>query len=176
MISVFLQKWIALLLSMIAALSLGGVKWKDAMAGHDFPIIAPETRVEGDLRVMSFNVRCEDVNGTPAVLRRGIVAREILKVAPDVLGVQEATPQWMTWLQAMLPSYACVGVARDNGKTAGRQGESCPIFYLKEKYELQDHGDFWLRPRRRLPPGVHLGAAAGEGDGRPFRSREHASG
>ena len=144
MLSVLLQKWIALLLSMIAALSLGGVTWKDAMAGHDFPVITPETKAEGDLRVMSFNVRCEDVNGTPAALRRGIVAREILKVAPDVLGAQEATPTWMTSLQSLLPAYGCVGVARDNGKTVARQGESCPIFYLKEKYDLLDHGDFWL--------------------------------
>ena len=145
MMSVLLQKMIAAFLTLIAALSLPGViQWKDGMAGKEFPIIPPETKAEDDLRVMSFNVRCEDVNGTPAILRRNIVVREILKVAPDVLGVQEATPIWMTTLQAMLPAYGCVGVARDNGKTAARKGESCPIFYLKEKYDLLDHGDFWL--------------------------------
>ena len=145
MFSVLLQKIIAAFLTLIATLSLPGmVQWKDGMAGRDFPIIAPEEKAAEDLRVMSFNVRCEDVNGTPAVLRRNIVVREILKVAPDVLGVQEATPIWMSILQVMLPAYACVGVARDNGKTVARQGESCPIFYLKEKYELLDHGDFWL--------------------------------
>ena len=144
MFSVLMQKIISMFLTFMAALSIGGIQWKDGMAGKDFPIIPPETKAEDDARIMSFNVRCEDVNGTPAILRRNIVVREILKVAPDVLGVQEATPIWMTTLQAMLPAYGCVGVARDNGKTAARQGESCPIFYLKEKYDLLDHGDFWL--------------------------------
>ena len=145
MFTALLQRMIAVFLTLIAALSLpGAIQWKDAMAGHEFPIIAPETKAEGDVRVMSFNVRCEDVNGTPAVLRRSIVVREILKVMPDTIGLQEATPIWMTTLQAMLPAYGCVGVARDNGKTAARKGESSPIFYLKEKYDLLDHGDFWI--------------------------------
>ena len=144
MFSVLFQKIIALFLTLMASLSIAGVKWKDGMAGREFPIIPPTEKAEDDLRVMSFNVRCADVNGTPAMLRRNIVVREILKVAPDVLGVQEATPEWMVVLQAMLPAYGCVGMARDNGRTVARQGESCPIFYLKEKYDLLDHGDFWL--------------------------------
>ncbi len=144
MFSVLMQKIISMFLTLMAALSVGGIQWKDGMAGKDFPLIAPEAKAAEDTRIMSFNVRCEDVNGTPAILRRNIVVREILKVAPDVLGAQEATPTWMTALQAMLPAYGCVGVARDNGKTVARQGESCPIFYLKEKYDLLDHGDFWL--------------------------------
>ena len=138
------QKFVSLFLTFIAALSISGVQWKDGMAGREFPRIAPTVKEADDLRVMSFNVRCEDVNGTPAALRRQIVVREILKVAPDVLGVQEATPTWMAALQSMLPAYGSVGVARDNGRTVARQGESCPIFYLKEKYELLEHGDFWL--------------------------------
>ena len=144
MVSVILQKWIALLLSMIAALSLGGIKWKDSMAGYEFPLIPPAEKAAEDVRVMSFNVRCADVNGTPAALRRDIVAREILKVMPDTLGAQEATPEWMAALQALLPAYGCVGVARDNGREVARKGESSPIFYRKDKFELLDHGDFWL--------------------------------
>ncbi len=145
MLSTLLQKIIAMFLTLIAAMSIPGtIQWKDAMAGHEFTIIAPEEKAEGDVRVMSFNVRCADVNGTPAVLRRNIVVREILKVQPDTLGVQEATPEWMNVLQAMLPAYACVGVARDNGSSVARLGESCAIFYLKEKYTLLNHGDFWL--------------------------------
>ena len=145
MFSSLLQKIIAVFLTLIAALSIpGAIKWKDSMEGHEFPIISPEDKAEEDVRVMSFNVRCTDVNGTPAALRRNIVVSEILKVSPDTLGIQEATPGWMSVLQAMLPEYDCVGVARDNGKTTVRRGESCPIFYLKDKYTLLDHGDFWL--------------------------------
>ena len=144
MLSGLLQKFVSLFLALIASFSISGLPWKDGMAGRAFPVIPPAQKAESDLRVMSFNVRCEDVNGTPAALRRQIVAREILKVAPDVLGVQEATPLWMTALGALLPAYGSVGVARDNGLTVARQGESCPIFYLKETYSLLEHGDFWL--------------------------------
>lgn len=143
MFYVIIQKIISVLLSLIV-LAIPGIKWKDSMDGHAFPIISAEEKAPDTVRVMSFNIRCEDVNGTPALLRRNIVIREILKVAPDILGIQEATPAWMITLKTLLPAYGCVGISRDNGKTIFRKGESCPIFYLKEKYELVDNGDFWL--------------------------------
>lgn len=141
----FLQKIIAALLSM-TALFTGAfrIQWDDRMAGHDFPLIEAGEKAEGDLRVMSMNVRCEDNNGVPRVARKHLVVKEILKLRPDSLGVQEATPEWMLSLQADLPEYGSVGVARDNGKSVFRWGESCAIFYLREKLELLDHGDFWL--------------------------------
>ena len=140
-----LQKWIALFLSMMAIFSASAaIHWGDSMEGHDFEIIAPTEKAAEDVRVMSFNIRCTDVNGTPAALRRTIVAREIMKIKPDSFGVQEATPTWMNALKALLPEYACVGVARDNGLSVGGIGEYSAVFYLREKYEVLDHGDFWL--------------------------------
>ncbi|MCR5782855.1 MAG: endonuclease/exonuclease/phosphatase family protein [Clostridia bacterium] len=144
MFASLLQKFISLLLTLIAAFSLSCIKWRDGMEGHNFPIIPQEEKAAEDVRVMSFNVRCADVNGVPQILRIDPVIREILRVQPDLLGAQEATPEWMAVLQTMLPAYGCVGVSRDNGKTVARQGEAAPIFYLKEKYELVDHGDFWI--------------------------------
>ena len=141
----FLQKLIVFLLSTVTTFSFSAaVKWKDSMKGHEFELIAPTAKAEEDVRVMSFNIRCKDVNGTPAALRRSIVAREILKIKPDSFGVQEATPLWMAALEALLPEYACVGVARDNGLSVGGIGEYSAVFYLREKYELLDHDDFWL--------------------------------
>ena len=144
MFSVFMQRVVSMFLTLIAALSLTGVQWKDSMAGHEFEIISPAEKAAEDVRVMSFNVRYTDVNGTPAPLRYSIVAREIMKIAPDSFGVQEATPLWMAALEALLPAYACVGVARDNGLSVGGIGEYSAVFYLREKYDLLDHGDFWL--------------------------------
>ncbi|MBQ7549057.1 MAG: endonuclease/exonuclease/phosphatase family protein [Clostridia bacterium] len=151
MFSVFLQKIISLFLTVTAALSVSCIQWKDGMAGHDFPIIAPTQKAEGDVRVMSFNVRCNDVNDVPRILRRDLVVREILKVKPDTLGVQEATPEWMAYLKFMLPAYGCVGLSRDNGKTVFRKGEASAIFYLKERYDLVDHGDFWISDTPDVP-------------------------
>ena len=139
-----MQKLVALLLTLISALSLGSSNWKDSMKGHTFERIAPAAKAAEDVRIMSFNVRCTDVNGVPSPLRHNIVAREILSIRPDSFGVQEATPLWMPALEAMLPEYACVGVARDNGLSVGGIGEYSAVFYLREKYDLLDHGDFWL--------------------------------
>ncbi len=140
-----IQKLIALLLSITAFFSAAaGEKLGDSMAGHDYPAIAPTEKADEDVRVMSFNIRNTDVNGVPAPMRRDLVVREILAIRPDSFGVQEATVTWMASLRSLLPEYASVGVARDNGLTLAGIGEYGAVFYLREKYELLDHGDFWL--------------------------------
>ncbi|MBQ4604429.1 MAG: endonuclease/exonuclease/phosphatase family protein, partial [Clostridia bacterium] len=65
----------------------------------------------------------------------------IEKHFPDSFGVQEADKWWTDSLEEALPQYARVGTYRDDGISLG---ESCSIFYLKDKYELIDSGDFWL--------------------------------
>ena len=40
-----------------------------------------------------------------------------------------------------MAGYDYIGVGRDDGKQAG---EHSAIFYRKEKFEVLDHGDFWL--------------------------------
>lgn len=104
-----------------------------------FPIIGVDEKAQDAVRVMSFNIRCRDVNGVPASQRRLLVLEEILRVAPDSLGVQEATPAWMSWLRT-LPQYGVVGECRD-GKN---KGEACPVLYDRTKYKLIDHDTFWL--------------------------------
>ena len=141
----WLQKLIATLLSVTALFTnTFHISWGDSMKGHDFPMIVAGEKAEGEIRTASFNVRCADNNGVPGIFRKHLAVKEILKMRPDSLGVQEATPAWMLYLKATLPTYDCVGVARDNGKSTFRRGESCAIFYLKETLELLDHGDFWL--------------------------------
>ena len=148
----WMQKLIAMLLSITALFSAAfHIPWGDGMQGHEFPLIEATQKADGDVRVMSVNVRCEDNNGVPRVSRKHLVIKEILKLAPDSFGVQEATPEWMASLTADLPTYGCVGVARDNGRSVARIGESCAVFYLKEKLELLDHGDFWLSETPETP-------------------------
>lgn len=119
----------------------GGNELKDVMPEQpEFPIIDSEVQVEGTTRVMSFNVRCDDVNGTKVSMRRQIVADEILHVAPDSVGLQEATPEFVSYLKAALPGYIGVGEGRDGGS----KGEHCCIFYNFKKWKLVDSGTFWL--------------------------------
>lgn len=95
----------------------------------------------GAVRVMSFNVRCTSVRGHPRGERVDSVVRAIEAVKPDLLGVQEATPEWMADLAERLPDYAWVGVGRDDG--AGK-GEYSAIFYLRGRFEPAESGTFWL--------------------------------
>ena len=124
--------------------SLSGKEFADSYAGHDFAIISAAEQAEGTTRIMSFNIRCGDVNGVKVPQRTGIGVRQILEVMPDSLGIQEATAEWMKALKSKLTLYDWVGIEREKGEPADKSGESCPIFYLKAKYTLVDHGDFWL--------------------------------
>ena len=152
MITASLQKIISWFLSFLASVSLlGGIRWADGMDGHDMPIIPAEVKAEEDVRVLSLNVRNEDNNGVPAAFRRTLAVRALTEMRPDSFGLQEVTPVWMAALRALLPEYGSVGVFRDNGLSVLGLGEACPIFYLKEKYTLADHGDFWLSETPEKP-------------------------
>ena len=58
-----------------------------------------------------------------------------------IFGTQEGKYQQLQDLKNAMPGYDYIGVGRDDGKQAG---EHSAIFYRKEKFEVLDHGDFWL--------------------------------
>ncbi len=89
-----------------------------------------------EVRVMSFNIRV----GEQTEVRRSAVIQNITEVDPDVFGVQEADPAWITYIQANLPNYTLVGEGRDGGKN----GEYAAIFYKTEQYTLIQGGTKWL--------------------------------
>lgn len=120
---------------------------KNLIAKIEFSINTPsiiadfEEKDEDAIRVMSFNIRCTDVGVLTAEDRYYMIEQTIEKGRPDSLGVQEATPEWMTYLGDALEDYDYVGVGRDNGKD---EGEYSAVFYLKDKYTAVDSGTFWL--------------------------------
>lgn len=121
--------------------TLFGAAYTDVMPEEpDFPIIDCDARIDGTIRIMSFNVRCADVNGTQPNQRRLLVPIEILKVSPDSVGLQEATPEWMSSIKSNLPGYSYVG----EGREGGNKGEYSAIFYNSRKWKLIDSGTFWL--------------------------------
>lgn len=94
------------------------------------------------MKIMSFNIRCWNVGDEPWRERIDIVCRTILESGADSIGLQEATPEWMDELKAKIGHmYDYVGIGRDDGKN---EGEYSPVFYLKDKYEVIDSGNFWL--------------------------------
>lgn len=107
--------------------------------------------INPQIKVMSYNVyvgtNVEAGLGAPRERRKGI-ATTIFNYAPDVIGVQEASNDWMVMLKADLGSvYDYVGIGREsmNNKTGTRSvGEHCAIFYNKEKYSVVESNTFWL--------------------------------
>ena len=94
-----------------------------------------------DITAMTFNVKINGDGYQSNENRLPRTVKMIEKYMPDSLGVQEADKWWTDSLEEALPQYARVGTYRDDGISLG---ESCSIFYLKDKYELIDSGDFWL--------------------------------
>lgn len=144
----YLKKIILFLMSVVTLFTAPCAgKWADSYAGHEFPLISAETQQPDTLRILSFNIRCTDVNGVSPDDRKGVVVRQILEIMPDSFGIQEATNSWMRTLNKHLALlYDWVGIDRDKGGSplAKDAGESCPVFYLKAKFKLLDSGNFWL--------------------------------
>lgn len=59
----------------------------------------------------------------------------------EIFGTEEGFKNQLEDLKAGLPGYNYIGVARDDGK---EKGEHSAIFYDTTKFQLLDHGDFWL--------------------------------
>ena len=97
----------------------------------------------GSLTVMSFNVRygTADDGDDAWPHRRGHVVATITAAGPDLLGTQECLAFQREELAAALPAFAVIGVGRDDGNEAG---EMCASFYRRDRFDLLDHGTFWL--------------------------------
>lgn len=101
-----------------------------------------DAKPEDALRIMTFNVRYSNVGKETREDRVDIVSKTILDSEADSVGVQEATPEWMDdFKETLSEKYAYVGVGRDDGDN---EGEYSAIFYLKDKYTVEDSGTFWL--------------------------------
>lgn len=66
----------------------------------------------------------------------------------DIFGTQEGLHHQLEDLKKNLPHYAYTGRGRDDGKEAG---EYSAIFYNTDKFQLIDHGDFWLSTQTDKP-------------------------
>lgn len=95
------------------------------------------------LKVMTFNIRMDTkVDGDNQWSNRKDLAANLIKFHnTDIFGAQEVLNHQLNDLLARLPEYAYVGVGREDGKT---KGEYAPIIYKKDRFVLEDSGNFWL--------------------------------
>lgn len=95
------------------------------------------------MNVMSYNIRLDVASDGENRWdnRKEMLSAQVARLSPDFMGIQEALPQQMDYLNKNLKDYNYIGVARDNGK---REGEFSAIFYNKAKYKVVEQATFWL--------------------------------
>lgn len=93
------------------------------------------------VRVMSFNLRCSNVGEREQWDRVDDCIKTILDSGCELLGVQEATPEWMADLTKNLDGWDYIGIGRGDRK--GGDSEYSAIFYKKDRFEAVESGNFW---------------------------------
>ena len=94
------------------------------------------------LKVMTYNIRLDiNVDGENQWdKRKDFFASQIKFYEPDIFGVQEARPNQISDLKAMLPDFDHVGIGRDG---IG-QGEASAIYFNKSRFSVSSDQTFWL--------------------------------
>ncbi len=84
---------------------------------------------------------CSWGSGENTISKRTHRFRRLIDMyTPDIIGVQEATPEWREYLYANMLEYDHIGLPRQEGA----KGESCDIFWKKDMYTLLSGGTRWL--------------------------------
>ena len=102
------------------------------------------------LRVMSYNIRLDiasdGVNRWSE--RREQFIGQVRLMQPSILGLQEVVPGQKADLEAALPGYQFLGVARDDGRA---KGEFSNLAVDRTTFRVQSSGTFWLSPTPTVP-------------------------
>lgn len=128
-----------------------------ARSASDGTAHAPQARVEGELRVVTFNVRYGTANDGPDAWpeRRADVFALVSQSQPDILALQEALDFQLEELQHVLPEHVRVG----RGREADGGGEHTALFLDPRRVKLVEHGDYWLSETPDVPGSVGWDAA-----------------
>lgn len=100
--------------------------------------------------VMTYNIRYDNPNDAPNhwAARKSIVNKMLTMQKPSIMGVQEALHKQLLFLDTIMKDYHRIGVARDDGKTAG---EYSALFVDKKRFEIIDSGTLWLSETPSIP-------------------------
>ena len=101
------------------------------------------------LKVMSFNIRveaeCDGINFRPHRYPR--ILDTLQREAPDLVGFQEVSDVSREWLRGELPEYTLLGC----GRLCDYRGESAPLAFRRDRFELIKSETFWLSDTPALP-------------------------
>lgn len=95
-----------------------------------------------EIKVASYNLRMDTENdGLDAWPHRVDMVRGLIRYHKfDLFGTQEGFDHQLNDI-LQLEEYGKIGVGREDGVSAG---EHSAIFYRKDRFELEDSGDFWF--------------------------------
>jgi endonuclease/exonuclease/phosphatase family metal-dependent hydrolase len=105
-------------------------------------LLAAANSFAQDVKVMTYNLRLDTTSDGENQWgnRKEFVAGLVQFYEPDFMGVQEALPNQMEYLDTNLPAYDFIGVGREEGG----KGEHSAIFYNKSKFKVLQQSTFWL--------------------------------
>lgn len=99
----------------------------------------------GKMSVMTYNIRYNSPNDgeNKWEYRKEEVVDLIENYNPDFIGIQEAMPAQLDFLNEHLKSFSYIGHGRDGINT---RSEVIPIFFKKNKFNLVESEVLWLSP------------------------------
>ncbi len=105
--------------------------------------IDKKTETNNEITVVSFNIRqsAADDGTNSWEFRKEATPRMINSIGPELLGLQEARLDQVSYIAENCPKYAWYGVGREDGK---QEGEIMAIFYQREVFNLLDSCTYWL--------------------------------
>ncbi len=105
-------------------------------------VVSDTTGLDLNIKVLSQNLCATDrPNGNSVEERTTRFGALIEEYAPDIIGTQEATLEWIRYFSS-LDNYETVGVSRNGNRSLS--GEWNAILYNKDRFVLMDEGTFWL--------------------------------
>jgi endonuclease/exonuclease/phosphatase family metal-dependent hydrolase len=121
---------------------LGLIAWSALWPGGPAP---PPKAEPSFIRVITWNIHCGQDEGAPWQqfdwpVRKGPLRLALEHAKPDILCVQEATPEQVAFLEESLPGHRRVGIGRDG--EAG--GEHCAIYFSRQRFKEIAGNTFWL--------------------------------
>ncbi len=95
-----------------------------------------------NFKVMTYNIRLDVAadGENDWTHRKEYFASQIQFYEPDVFGIQEAKPNQVIDISALLTPYNNVGIGREGVE----KGESSNIYYKKERFKVIESNTFWL--------------------------------
>ena len=113
-------------------------------------LVSANMAVSQSTKLMTYNIRLNtESDGINAWPNRKQQLSGLLRFhEADIIGLQEALYDQVTDISLQLPGFDHIGVGREDGKA---EGEYSPIFYNSRKYQLKNHGWFWLSETPTYP-------------------------